>query len=121
MTGRQLREKGVITTKAKTEKAINFNEGETSEISVNPGKNARETFKIGDVVQFMGCLQYTNSYASGVAKACKAGLAKVTSLSLNNPHPYQLQAIVGKGSTVYGWVNEEDIAGKTDRTGKICS
>ena len=28
-------------------------------------------------------------------------------------HPYHLQAISGKGSTVYGWVNAGDISGKT--------
>ena len=32
------------------------------------------------------------------------------------PHPYHLQAVAGKGSTVYGWVNEADIAGLASGT-----
>ena len=51
-----------------------------------------------------------------MAKACKAGVAKVTALSEGKPHPYHLQAVAGKGSTVYGWVNEADIAGLASGT-----
>ena len=69
-------------------------------------------YGIGDIVDFTGCLHFTSSYSGGVAKACKAGLAKVTALSKGQPHPYHLQALAGKGATVYGWVNEADIAGK---------
>ncbi len=68
-------------------------------------------YKVGDLVQFTGCLHYTSSYSGGVAKGCKAGLAKVVALSEGKPHPYHLQAVAGKGSTVYGWVNAPDIAG----------
>lgn len=73
-------------------------------------------YKVGDLVQFTGCLHYTSSYKSGVAKACKAGLAKVTGISKGNPHPYHLIAVAGKGSTVYGWVNASDIASKATST-----
>lgn len=73
-------------------------------------------YKVGDLVQFTGCLHYTSSYSGGVAKACKAGVAKVTALSEGKPHPYHLQAVAGKGSTVYGWVNEADIAGLASGT-----
>ena len=31
-------------------------------------------------------------------------------------HPYHLQAVAGKGSTVYGWVNAADIAGMASGT-----
>lgn len=68
-------------------------------------------YKVGDIVNFTGCLHYTSSYSSGVAKACKAGQARVTAVSAGKPHPYHLQAVSGKGATVYGWVNEGDIAG----------
>ena len=44
---------------------------------------------------------------------CKAGQAKVTNKAEGAVHPYHLQAISGKGSTVYGWVNAGDISGKT--------
>lgn len=73
-------------------------------------------YKVGDLVQFTGCLHYTSSYKSGVAKACKAGVAKVTGISKGQPHPYHLIAVAGKGSTVYGWVNASDIAGKATST-----
>lgn len=66
-------------------------------------------FKVGDTVMFTGCLHYTSSYQGATAKACKAGLAKVTQLAAKNPHPYHLQAVAGKGSTVYGWVNAADV------------
>lgn len=70
-------------------------------------------YKIGDLVSFTGCLHYTNSFSRGIAKACKSGLARITNISKGNPHPYHLQAVVGKGSTVFGWVNAVDIAGKS--------
>ena len=73
-------------------------------------------YKVGDLVQFTGCLHYTSSYKSGVAKACKAGVAKVTGISKGKPHPYHLKAVAGKGSTVYGWVNASDIASKATST-----
>lgn len=68
-------------------------------------------YSVGDTVNFTGCLHYTSSYANGVAKACKAGQAKVTAVSAGNAHPYRLKAVAGKGSTVYGWVNAGDISG----------
>jgi len=70
-------------------------------------------YNVGDIVNFTGCLHYTSSYKGGVAKACKAGLAQVTAVSKGKPHPYHLKAVAGKGSTVYGWTNEADIAGKS--------
>lgn len=73
-------------------------------------------YKVGDLVQFTGCLHYTSSYKSGVAKGCKAGVAKVTAISKGKPHPYHLIAVAGKGSTVYGWVNASDIASKATST-----
>ena len=53
-------------------------------------------YKVGDLVQFTGCLHYTSSYKIGVAKGCKAGLAKVTAISKGQPHPYHLKAEAGK-------------------------
>lgn len=67
-------------------------------------------YKVGDLVQFTGCLHYTSSLKAGVARGCKAGVAKVTAISKGKPHPYHLRAVAGKGSTVYGWVNASDIA-----------
>lgn len=82
---------------------------------VTPTEDKLE-YAVGDTVQFTGCLHYTSSYSGGVAKGCKAGVAKVTAISKGKPHPYHLKAEAGKGSTVYGWVNASDIAGKATST-----
>lgn len=65
--------------------------------------------KVGDQVMFTGCLHYTSSYSGATARACKAGIAKITQIAAKNPHPYHLQAVAGKGSTVYGWVDAKDV------------
>ena len=67
-------------------------------------------FNVGDIVIFNGNIHYTNSYSSGVAKACKPGEAIVTNYISGRAHPYHLKAVSGKGSNVYGWVNEKDIS-----------
>lgn len=87
----------------------------TSSTTSKPSTGALK-YGVGDLVQFTGCLHYTSSYSGGVVKACKAGVAKVTAVSKGKPHPYHLQAVAGKGSTVYGWVNEADIAGLASGT-----
>ena len=68
-------------------------------------------YKVGDIVNFTGTVHFTSSNASSAIQ-CKAGSAKVTSLSKGSKHPYHLVAISGKGSTVHGWVNETDISGR---------
>jgi hypothetical protein len=75
-------------------------------------------FKAGDTVMFAGSLHYTSSYKGAVARGCKGGLAKVTKVSKGNPHPYHLQAVAGKGATVYGWVNEADVSAVTANSNK---
>lgn len=85
----------------------------TKEEAPKPSGNGGSSYNIGDIVNFTGCLHYTSSTASGVAYGCKAGQAKVTNKAEGAVHPYHLQAISGKGSTVYGWVNAGDISGKT--------
>lgn len=67
-------------------------------------------------MQFTGCLHYNSSYGSATAYGCKAGVAKVTAVNAGAAHPYHLQAVAGKGSTVYGWVNAADIAGMASGT-----
>ena len=80
------------------------------------GSTGATGLKVGDQVMFTGCLHYTSSYKGATARACKAGLAKVTQIASKNPHPYHLQAVAGKGSTVYGWVNEADVTANTSST-----
>lgn len=81
--------------------------------SENGASTSSETlkYKVGDIVEFTGTTHYTSSYATGKAKSCKAGKAKVTQISAGQPHPYHLQAVSGSGSTVCGWVNSADIKG----------
>jgi len=109
----------ILVTKTKGHTVVvvsgNPRSGSTATTPATPATNtptvSKTAYKVGDIVNFTGCLHYTSSFASGTAKACKAGQAKVTNVSAGNPHPYHLQAVAGKGSTVYGWVNEADIAG----------
>ena len=70
--------------------------------------------KVGDIVEFTGTTHYYSANASKPA-TCKPGQAKVTQL-YNGKHPYQLIAVEGGGSTVYGWVDEKDI--RTDQASK---
>lgn len=106
--------RGYVTPKYSS-KATTASSTTSSTASTTASGNS---YKVGDTVNFTGCLHYTSSYASGVAKACKAGLAKVTNVSAGKPHPYHLQAVAGKGSTVYGWVNEADISSTAGTTAK---
>ncbi|MDL2301113.1 LysM peptidoglycan-binding domain-containing protein [Lachnospiraceae bacterium OttesenSCG-928-D06] len=82
----------------------------TPDTSTPTTPSTTTSYAVGDTVNFKGCLHYTSSYSGGIAKACKAGQAKITAVAKGKPHPYHLQAVAGKGSTVYGWVNEGDIA-----------
>lgn len=63
--------------------------------------------KIGDLVMYNGNVHYNN--ANGVTPLkCKGGLAKITGIYQlgKSKHPYHLVRINGKGSDVYGWVDE---------------
>lgn len=66
------------------------------------------TFKVGDVVEFTGSRHYANANAA-TGPACKAGKAKVTAVYPTGKHPYHVVRVIGSGSTVYGWVNEDDV------------
>ena len=64
-------------------------------------------FKVGDIVEFTGSTHYT-SPTSTRGTACKPGKAKITRIADGAAHPIHL-VNDGSGSTVYGWVNAEDI------------
>lgn len=70
------------------------------------------TFKIGDVVNFIGNLHYSSS-VSKVGSKCQSGLATITQIALNTIHPYHLVRVSGGTSTVYGWVNADDVQATT--------
>ena len=88
------------------------------EITTSNPTTPEQAVKVGDTVMFTGSLHYTSSNAKGIAKGCKAGLAKVTAISAGKPHPYHLKAVVGKGATVYGWVNTGDVSAVTATSNK---
>lgn len=64
--------------------------------------------EIGDHVTFIGSIHYSSANAS-VGKKCKPGTAKITGKLMTAKHPYHLIAETGSGSTVYGWVDLNDI------------
>lgn len=106
VNARYIRGYGVPKYATKATEGTNIEE--TAPASSEPSTGATE-LKIGDQVMFTGCLHYTSSYGNATAKACKAGIAKITQISAKNPHPYHLIAVAGKGATVYGWVNAADV------------
>ena len=63
--------------------------------------------KVGDIVNYNGDKHYANSNSAG-GSACKGGKAKITNIYQlgKSKHPYHLVRVAGKGSTVYGWVDE---------------
>ena len=83
--------------------------------STNVAETTNFKYKVGDIVKFTGNTHYVSPDAI-TSKQCKAGVAKVTSRANGEKHPYHLIAENGKGSTVHGWVNEADIAGKVSNT-----
>lgn len=106
-----------VNQKLGTASKPTLNDTPTPTLNATPAQTTTGSaeYKVGDLVHFTGCLHYTSSYKSGVAKACKAGIAKVLHLSEGKPHPYSLKA-AGGGATVYGWVNASDILCKATGT-----
>lgn len=65
--------------------------------------------KVGNIVDFTGTKHYSSSNANN-GSTCKPGKAKVTAVLTNGAkHPYHLIRERRGGSTVYGWVNKEDV------------
>lgn len=71
---------------------------------------APTTFQVGDIVNFTGNKHYRMATGTN-AKTCKPGQAKITiiHLSANTKHPYHIIRVPGGGSTVFGWVDANDI------------
>ena len=80
----------------------------TTTTTTKPQTNNAGKFKVGDIVQFTGTTHYTSASAL-IGKSCKGGKAKITAYANGTKHPYHL-VNQGGGCTVYGWVNEKDIA-----------
>lgn len=77
--------------------------------------SAKYEFKIGDIVNFTGTTHYVSSDGTR-GTACKPGEAKITRIANGAAHLYHLVNINGGGSTVYGWVNAEDVQSVTKKT-----
>lgn len=81
-----------------------------SETTTSSGSSLK--FKVGDTVKFTGKIHHVSSGKS-TGYGCKPGTAKVTAISKGAVHPYHLVAVAGKGSTVHGWVEENDVEAYT--------
>ncbi|MCM1168194.1 MAG: CHAP domain-containing protein [Lachnospiraceae bacterium] len=75
--------------------------------TTNTNTASNTTLKVGDIVDFTGDTHYGSSTAVNGTK-CTAGKAKITIIAKGAKHPYHL-VNCGNGSSVYGWVNAEDI------------
>lgn len=69
---------------------------------------AAAALEIGDIVSFTGSRHYISAN-SGTGHSCTPGKAKVTAKAEGAQHPIHLIKVAGGGSTVYGWVDAEDI------------
>ena len=73
----------------------------------NSGNTTNLNIAAGTIVYFNGSSHYVSSNGD-IKYPCKAGRARVTSISAGAKHPYHLIAI-GVSGGVYGWVNASDI------------
>lgn len=64
--------------------------------------------EIGDVVNFTGSRHYISAN-TGTGSKCTPGKAKITAMKPGTVHPYHLIKVAGGGSTVYGWVDADNI------------
>lgn len=109
VNGRYIRGYGVPKYSSKATASGSTSGGGTGS---GTGTTASGSFKVGDVVDFKGSRHYTSANAAS-GPACKPGKAKITQVYQpgKSKHPYHLVAVKGGGSTVYGWVDAEDISG----------
>ena len=70
-------------------------------------------YSVGEVVDFLGGVQYVSSTASS-GSSVGASLAKVTAVAGSGTHPYHVRKINSAGQFVaggvYGWVDESTLA-----------
>lgn len=71
--------------------------------------NEKPEFSVGDIVKFTGTKQYISANSTN-GKTCKPGEARVTAVAAKGKHPVHLVAVPGRGSNVYGWVDNASIA-----------
>lgn len=80
--------------------------------STTPVPSTVTDFRVGDIVEFTGTKHYVYADApANAGKTCRPGKAKVTQVHRvgKSKHPYMVVAVDGGGSTVYGWVDANDL------------
>lgn len=84
--------------------------GTTSTSASNTSTSTVADFKVGDIVQFTGNTHYKGADAT-TGHSCKPGKAKIGKVYRlgKSKHPYMVTAVSGGGSTVYGWVDVDDL------------
>ena len=89
---------------------VTYDENSTEKVEDTKSEDAAapKELKVGDIVTFTGTKHYANSNAA-TGPACKPGKAKITAINAKGKHPYHLIRVSGGGSTVYGWVDTNDI------------
>lgn len=81
-------------------------------VSTTPVPSTVTDFRVGDIVEFTGVKHYTWADApTNAGKTCRPGKAKVAQVHRvgKSKHPYMVVAVDGGGSTVYGWVDANDL------------
>ncbi len=94
-----------------TTKTSQTTESTRSTVSQNQSSEpiqSTDIINVGDTVYFSGTVQYVASYNGSVATKCKNGIATVTAISNGQAHPYHIVGIE-VSSSIYGWVDEDDI------------
>lgn len=86
--------------------------GGTTSSSSSTSTATTSDFRVGDIVEFTGTKHYVWADApTNAGKTCRPGKAKVTQVHRvgKSKHPYMVVAVNGGGSTVYGWVDADDL------------
>lgn len=69
--------------------------------------NSVDDYNIGDEIEFVGTTHYVSANSDN-PKPCKPGKAKITAKA-KGKHPIHAVRISGGGSTVYGWIDLDNI------------
>lgn len=75
----------------------------------NKSYKPNSDYEVGAVVQFNGDKHYSSANANKGTE-CRKGKAKITQHAKGAKHPYHLIKVEGSKSTVYGWVDADDIS-----------
>lgn len=97
------------STSASTQTSASTN---TTQTTTTQTSSSSTDFAKGDIVQFNGTKQYSNSMAT-VALTTTPSKAKITNKASGTKHPYHCRAVNDNGmpiAGVYGWVDAADLS-----------